>query len=263
MRLAFSTLGCPEWSAERVVEAAAEYGYDGVELRIFERELVSATLPIAERERVRSLFERAGLSICGVDTSFEIANPNGDLAEAVGCIELAADLDAPMIRLFGGAPTGEAFAATARRAARRLEVLAERGNDLSVTVALETHDTFASGAATADLLADAPAGVGVVWDTLNTFVTGEAPADSLAAVASRLVHVHVKDGGLLPDPERNMLYGDGAVPLDDIVAMLGADGYDGWLSVEWEKRWQPDIPEPEVALPRYADGVRAALAALG
>jgi hypothetical protein len=25
-----------------------------------------------------------------------------------------------------------------------------------------------------------------------------------------------------------------------------------WLSLEWEKRWHPDIAEPEVAFPQYA-----------
>src|SRR5204863_6512990 len=32
-RLAFSTLGCPEWDAETVVEQAAAGGWDGVEWR--------------------------------------------------------------------------------------------------------------------------------------------------------------------------------------------------------------------------------------
>jgi sugar phosphate isomerase/epimerase len=263
MRLAFSTLGCPEWPLERVVEAAGEYGYEGVELRILDGELVSPSLPADRRRRVRSLLDHGGLAICAVDTSFEIADPGADLAEAIGHVELAADLGAPTIRLFGGAPPGEAVDATARRVVQRLEALAERGRDAGVTVALETHDSFASGAATAAVLADAPPEIGVVWDTLNTFVTGEAPVASLDAVASRLVHVHVKDGGRPPDPERNLLYGEGAVPLDDIVGMLAARGYDGWLSVEWEKRWQPDIEDPAVALPGYADGLRAALASRG
>ncbi len=48
-----------------------------------------------------------------------------------------------------------------------------------------------------------------------------------------------------------------------IIAMLAARGYDGWLSVEWEKRWQPSIADADVALPQYAAGVRAILDELG
>src|SRR5918998_366989 len=33
MKLAFSTLGCPNWELEDVARAAREYGYAGVELR--------------------------------------------------------------------------------------------------------------------------------------------------------------------------------------------------------------------------------------
>ena len=59
-----------------------------------------------------------------------------------------------------------------------------------------------------------------------------------------------------------LLLGRGKVPVPKILSMLSRAGYDGWLSVEWEKRWQPDIPDADVALPRYADGIRALLADL-
>jgi hypothetical protein len=39
-------------------------------------------------------------------------------------------------------------------------------------------------------------------------------------------------------------------------------GYCGWLSVEWEKKWHPDLAEPEVALPQHAEKLRSCLASL-
>ena len=36
MKLSFSTLGCPSWSLERVLDVAGREGYDGVELRFLE-----------------------------------------------------------------------------------------------------------------------------------------------------------------------------------------------------------------------------------
>jgi sugar phosphate isomerase/epimerase len=259
MRLAFSTLACPEWPLDRVLAAAAEYGYEGVELRILDGELVSPSMSAARRRDVRSAFERSGVVLCGIDTSFEIANPAEDVDEAMAYVELAADLGAPMIRLFGGAPDGEPFEATATRTVERLVKLAERGGVAGVTVALETHDTFASGEATERVLRDAPRDIGVIWDTLNTVVAGEPPEVTFERVAGRLVHVHVKDGGVAGEPERNRLYGEGVVPLPAILGMMSSHRYDGWLSVEWEKRWQPSIEPAEVALPSYADGLRATL----
>ena len=39
-------------------------------------------------------------------------------------------------------------------------------------------------------------------------------------------------------------------------AQLLADGYDGYFSFEWEKKWVPDLEEPEIAFPAYAEYMR-------
>jgi sugar phosphate isomerase/epimerase len=262
VRLAFSTLACPDWTLDRVVRAVAAYGYDGVELRVLDGELLSPSLPADARRAVRSTLDRASVAVCCLDTSFEIANPDADPGEALGSVELASDLGAPMIRLFAGAPPGEGRQATARRTVDRLTALVERGRALGVTVAVETHDSFASGEVIAAMLSNAPMDVGVIWDTLNALVAGEGPETTFGFVADRLVHVHVKDGGSQPDPERNQLFGEGCVPMAAILGMLKSSGYGGWLSVEWEKMWQPSIPEPDVALPVYAQGLRSVLSHL-
>jgi sugar phosphate isomerase/epimerase len=262
MRLAYSTLACPDWSLDRVVGAAERYGYDGIELRIIDGELVSPSMSEAQRGRVRRAMADAGLAVCCVDTSFEIADPDASIDEALGYVELAAELGGPMIRLFAGAPDGEPRSATVGRTVERLSVLAERGGSLGVTIGVETHDSFATGEILADVLSDAPRDVGVIWDTLNPIVAGEPPERTFAAIADRIVHVHIKDGAVPPDLEENRLLGEGRVPVSAIVRMLAADGYEGWLSVEWEKRWQPAIPDADVALPRYADGIRELLADL-
>jgi hypothetical protein len=36
-----------------------------------------------------------------------------------------------------------------------------------------------------------------------------------------------------------------------MLGLLAAGGYRNWISVEWEKRWHPEIEAPEVALPQY------------
>lgn len=37
--LAFSTLACPDWTWEQIVQKAVEYGYQGIELRSVEGEM--------------------------------------------------------------------------------------------------------------------------------------------------------------------------------------------------------------------------------
>jgi sugar phosphate isomerase/epimerase len=40
MKFGFSTVSCPAWDFETIVARAAEYGYDGVEIRAFSNESV-------------------------------------------------------------------------------------------------------------------------------------------------------------------------------------------------------------------------------
>jgi len=35
MKIAFTTLGCPKWNLQQIVENAAEMGFDAVDFRVF------------------------------------------------------------------------------------------------------------------------------------------------------------------------------------------------------------------------------------
>jgi hypothetical protein len=43
-----------------------------------------------------------------------------------------------------------------------------------------------------------------------------------------------------------------------LIRMLKTAGYNSLLSFEWEKRWHPDIPDPELALPSFRRWITAA-----
>lgn len=263
MRLAFSTLACPDWTFEQVAEAANSYGYEGIELRLLDGDLVMPNLSAAQRTRIRNVCAGAGLDLCCVDTSFKVADPAAKLDDVYGYLDLAAELDSPLIRLFAGAPAGEDWEVTAARSAERLNTLAERGRPLGVRVALETHDSFAAGKAVADVMRRVTDDyAGVLWDTLNPFQIGETAEQTYGLIGEWLLHIHAKDGGVEPDPGECRLLGEGRVPMASVIQTLAQRGYDGWLSVEWEKKWQPQIAGPEVALPQYADKLREYLSAI-
>lgn len=40
MKIAFPTLGCPDWNWEDIMVAAKDLGYDGIELRGIEHQMV-------------------------------------------------------------------------------------------------------------------------------------------------------------------------------------------------------------------------------
>jgi sugar phosphate isomerase/epimerase len=71
------------------------------------------------------------------------------------------------------------------------------------------------------------------------------------------VHTHVKDARRKPDGGWQLcLLGEGEVPVRAALATWVANGYDGYVCVEWEKKWHPEIEEPEVAFPQHIATLR-------
>lgn len=260
--LSFSTLGCPAWTLERIIEAAREYGYDALELRGLQDEmdlpLAAPFLPANRKESHRRITD-AGLQVCCVDSSGVVAKGNLDHVKAHA--ELARDLGSPFVRVFGGELPSDVPRATAiERAAATLRDFGDAAQQAGVCIVLETHDAFSMGRCVAELLdaAQHPA-VFALWDLHHPFRQGESLPETYGFLKDSVRHTHVKDS-------RNGAYtlmGEGDVPLLPMLDLLLDGGYDSPISLEWEKRWKPELPEPEVALPQCAAVLRAYLDARG
>lgn len=260
MRFAYSTLACPGRRLEEALELGAEAGYEGVELRLIDGELIDPGMSAQDRRRVAGACARAGLPIVAVDSSIRVAAPTDPaeaLAEIGAFLDLAAEWSAPAVRVFGGELPGEPAARQERlaTAAGLLEEASGRAARAGVRVGVETHDSFLASATVAELLALVPSPwVGAVWDSHHPCRAGESAAQVYANIGSRLCLAQVKDAvrtGPGSDDWRLVLLGKGDVPVREMLGLLFRGGYDGWVSVEWEKRWHPEIDEPETALPQH------------
>src|SRR6185503_19451885 len=78
MRLAFSTLACPKWCLEQIIEAAQHNGYGGLEFRLLNGEILPADLDKTTRNYVHAQCQAAGLKIICVDTSIKIATQDAE-----------------------------------------------------------------------------------------------------------------------------------------------------------------------------------------
>lgn len=265
VRVAFTTLACPDWSLPQVIEAAQRYGYDGVELRLIDGEVIDAGMPWGERERVRRLFASAELPIVCVDSSIRLAapaDPGATETVVLGFLRLAHEWRAPLVRVFGGAwPPGSSRAQVCTDVARILDRVAITGEDLGVRIVLETHDSFASAVTVAEVLRRvASPAVGALWDLHHPYRMGESAKQVVDLLGDRLFHVHVKDARRRNDGWDLVLLGQGEVPVAQSLEALRHRGYDRWVAVEWEKKWHPEIPDPAVALPQHIALLRSWLA---
>lgn len=265
--LAFTTLACPDWSWEQAVQKAVEYGYQGLELRGVEGEMdltkaapfTGGRLSATKRElRDRNLAIPCLDTSCRFDQATELEH---SIDEGKRHIDLANELEAPFIRVFGDRISdNDSRDKVIGQVVGGLLTLAQYAEGTGVQVLLESHGDFARIENLLDVLraVDHPH-AGVLWDVHHPYRFFSEPlADTYKKLKSRIRHVHLKNSVAVDGGVRYSLMSQGDVPVVEVLQLLSSGGYDGWLSFEWEKRWHPEIEEPDVALPDFVRVLRMA-----
>ena len=149
-----------------------------------------------------------------------------------------------------------------------LKELGEYAKGSGVSVIVESHGEFTHAADVLDILQGANMeNVAFLWDPHHTCVSGEKPEDTYNMLG-RVRSAYTPQGlpAQLPGTRTNatiVLLGKGEVPVKETVRVLASHGYRGFYCFEWEKRWHPDIDEPEVSFPHYARTIREYLSEFG
>lgn len=261
--IGFSTLGCPKWEWDRILDFASAHGYAAVELRgildtmdlpqraeFAPDHLATTNAQLAQHELVISCLGSSA-NMHEMDATKRAAA----LDEGRRFIDLARSLGAPYVRVFGnqyvpGVARNEMLA----HIARGLRELGDYAQGKGVTVLIESHGDFTDSPSLEAILerADSP-NVALLWDAHHTFVSGkEEPEATVARLGKYIRHTHLKDSVPAGNDRRYVLTGTGDVPVRRQVEALMKIAYRGFYSFEWEKRWHPEIEEPEVAFAQYA-----------
>lgn len=286
--VAFSTLGCPDWSFDEIVARGVEYGYDGVEIRLIERETDLLKRPEFRSPelttRKRQLAD-AGFQVCGLSSSVRFEETDrsmrdAQLATGRAYCDLARELGATFVRVFGDMlRPNEDETPQLDWIASGLQSLGEYANTIDIDILIETHGDFCRSDKMAALMSRvSSSAVGVLWDTHHPWrFHGETITDTWVALKKWTRHTHWKDSVTRPtQPDTSVseevaaqiaeaarqahatntghqhadyaLFGGGEFPARDCLTRLLADNYCGWYSLEWEKMWHPQIDVPEVAV---------------
>lgn len=265
LKISFSTLACPQWDLGTIIAKAVEYGYDAVDFRMLEGELEIYKLPAfaGQARQTKAMLDDAGLVISGLSSSARMFAASADKrAEHLEVVkrhaELAAIFGVDHLRVFGGKLDGAPLAEAIEVSLESLEKMAAVASPAQVAV--ETHDDWVNTHHLAEVITKVQAAnVCVLWDLHHPFrLSGETPQETYDNIGRYTRATHVKDSRPLPDGGfAPALPGEGGnVPLGEMVDLLTADGYDGYLTLEWEKHWKKDIAGPEIALPAYAPLLR-------
>jgi sugar phosphate isomerase/epimerase len=272
--IAFSTLGCPTWPWSRILSQADRLGYAALELRGVAGEMDLTKVPELVGSRLagtRKDLAALNLTISDLGASSRMHEKDeavraAQLDEGRRFIDLARALGVKYVRMFGNnVPAGEPREEAMKRIVEGFQEMVSHARGAGVTVLIESHGDFTHSGDLEEILTrvDSPH-FALLWDAYWTFVAGgEKPADTYARLGRWVRHTHLKDSRLEGSDRRFVLVGTGDVPVEEQVRVLAGSGYRGFYCFEWEKKWHPEIEEPEVAFPAYAKTMGGYLAAAG
>jgi sugar phosphate isomerase/epimerase len=256
MKYSFMSFSTPELSLSEMLEVARKYGYDGIEPRLDNNHAhgVEVSATASERSAIRQQAAGAGIEMACLATSLKFANAvtaEDTIAAARERIDLAGDLGAPAIRVFGGSFPDMDRDQGVDQTARTLTRVADHAQQRGVTICFETHDVWCDPADVAAVLSrvNHPA-IACNWDIMHPVRVAKVTIDAaFEALKPWIRHLHIHDGeatGMLP-------IGTGWVDHRRAMELLKTINYTGFLSGEWIK-WEPydiHLPRELAMMKRY------------
>jgi len=261
MKFGFSTLGCPEWSFSDILVAASDLGFDGVELRGIGRDVYLPNTPLFNyTEKIKKSLKELGHSVPCLASGALLHDPSRAFAarsEAIAYIELAAALGVPYVRVLGdrGPAPGIVNDSCVIDNLNYLLIIAK---DAGIKLLIETNGVFGDSAKLRSLLEKIGSeSLGVLWDVHHPYrFFGESVQTTYGNLKPFIRHIHVKDSVREKGIVRYRMTGQGDVPVFDAVTTLKNGGYDGFVMLEWVRRWDAGLEEPGIVLPHFINEMK-------
>lgn len=265
LRPAFSTVACPDWPLERVAQAAAEFRFDGVELRTFgQGKSEFACEPgLTDPSKVRRLFADVGVQIAGMATGVRFDAPifppvignilpqrEASVREGKRCVANASACGSRYVRVFGfEIGKKENRAAALDRICDRLAKVCDHARNRDVTVLLENAASFPGAEDVATILdrVQSPQ-LGVCYDLASAHAIGESPEAGVRILGSAIKAVRVRD----TEDGKPVPLGQGELPNRELIAALRKASVSAWLIFTWDRAWMPHLAPAEKVLPEAA-----------
>ncbi|MBQ1237075.1 MAG: sugar phosphate isomerase/epimerase [Oscillospiraceae bacterium] len=263
MKLSLSTLGCPGWSWGEIFATAKDLGMNGIEVRGVANEMFAPRIPVFTGEKKAQTLEKiktSGMEISMLTSGACLGGDNIDafMEEAKAYIDMAQEIGVPYVRVMVSSvpqPTGEEDLEQTREKYAELCKYAEGKN---VKALIETNGILANSDVLAELMRsiDSPA-AGVLWDIHHPYrYYRESPQKTYENLKDWICYCHVKDSVMVDDKVEYRMMGYGDVPIFDTLKILKDHGYEGFITLEWTKRWCPDLQEPGIVFAHYATYMR-------
>ena len=260
MTISFSTLACPDFSWADIYSMAKDLGFHGIEVRglgddifaVNARPFTDAQLPKTV-EKLNSLGLEIPCLASGCGLKFK-EDYDRNISEITQYIVLAKKLGTPYIRVLGDLhpqPEGEV---DDEFVVSTLKLLGTIAQGFGVCLLVETNGVYADTKRLRALLdkVGMPS-VAALWDMHHPYrYAGESARQTVENLGSYIKYVHVKDSIVKDGKCEYRMMGEGDLPILEMLDALVGIGYDGYISLEWVKRWANELSDAGIVFPQFS-----------
>lgn len=262
MKISFSTLGCPNWTWNEIIAAAVDLGYDGIELRGVGADLFIPEAKIFSPEnlpKTRASLEKNALEIPVISTECLLMKDDPVQREKLhSYIDLASALGAKYIRVLGDTNPWPDDAVDEAIVYNNLTSALPYAALKNVTMLIESNGIFADSRVLRAMIEKIGSPhVAALWD-LNHPVRyfAESPVDTWENIGPYVRHVHIKDSVMTGAGMQYKMLGYGDLPIAEALSILKSNGFDGFVSLEWTKRWNEELEDAGIVFSHFAYAIR-------
>ncbi|MBQ4436306.1 MAG: AMP-binding protein [Clostridia bacterium] len=259
MRLAFSTKGWHDATWEDFLTAAQDLGFEGIEIHnLYAKAMQKKGAPADSQAAAavyRALYDKH-LSVPCINVAGDLCDKDQQQAvfeEIDTCISAAKRLHTPYVRLHTVYNTEDRFDEALVREALAYALPKAEQND--VILLIETMGAYANTALLRELLDGyAHDKLAALWDFHFPYrMNGETAQTTVTNLGAYIRHVHIKDSLVQTDGTLSyQLIGEGDLPVDQLMKALDSVDYDGFVSLEWDPRWLPELMDMTVIFAHFS-----------
>jgi len=260
MKIAFSTIACPNLSFEEIISIAADIGFGGIEIRGLGNDIFAyRAKPFSDKHLpgTMEMLRRVKLSIpclsSGCCLKF-LDKREENMQEITEYILLAEKLQTPFVRVLADLNVLPDSEIDDAEIIAQLKELAPIAREHGVILLVESNGVYADTARLKALLDQtADDCVAALWDFHHPFrVKGETPEQTVQNLGAYIKYIHIKDSVMEGGKIVYRLMGEGDLPFDEMIGALRSINYDGFITLEWVKRWSEELEDAGIVIPQYA-----------
>ncbi len=271
LKLSYTTMATPGIDGVRAIKKAKYFGYDGVDLRVSDNK-GELTLKSSDKEikNLTDVFTSEGIQLSGLlcynkkwgndHTSWDKMRDS-----ILQNLDVAARIGSPSIRIFAGNPSVfNNYNDYIRRFADAIIEILEK-DTTKVKILIQNHNNSFSALDCCETikLVNNPR-FRLVFSPDHCLLMNENLKKVCVEVKDVTEQLYVAD---LKKTENNdkmvhLLPGNGNVDIKSAYSVIGGKHFSGWVTFKWERIWNPELENADIALPYFINYINKIYAEL-